>query len=807
MAYSRKSSFAAGELDPALHERTTLDKYQSGLATLRNAHIGKTGRVVSRAGTVFLKKPKYDDKNCIIVSPPYDPYLIEWGDQYVRIHDVTYDQGAPALTAFSEDTHDWLESDLPKVQFEFSGRFAYIFCEGKEMKKMVVGPLDPFNVFLDTRFQTNLEIYNLPPAKTVTNWAYSTGAGNYPVDYIMTYVINGQESLPSGVLSMGRIPLIAGESNVSRLIYGPTGTLPLPTEVKVYRRPQAGGAFGYIGSASTNSIASGNVVYDFVDYGGGADYTHAPPTVDFSPLSAKPKTGMIYQQRLIINDSTDKEAIYASRPGFQNNFTRDYPLDSDSALQFKSGTTGNARVLRFLDSNGLTVFTTAGIYANDPGALTPENIAMNSKGNWVIEDRVPPLKIPGGVLFVDKLTNTIRSLIFSNEAGGYPGEEVSIFSNHLFLNKNVISWTFQDGDIPLVWIVFDDGSLISLTYQREHQMQAWSRHDSSNGLFECCTTVKDLSAKSQTFFVVKRGSVRTIECTTHRFTPDIKEFIGMDSSVVFDQTMNAALGGVIFDITPNNPDDWTGPLTVTCNYMALSMTPGNGQVGTTWRFFDKDGSAVDLVVTTFLSANQVIVQPSVEFPFDQALNVTLYSVATTLGGLGHLEGQLVSVMVDGYVISSPNNDIENYADITVVGGAVTLPNGLKGAFIRIGVPFTSDVETLDVDTVEQKPTLLESKIVSRVFVKVYRTRGLYIGSKFSANDALTDGSDADYRMEDPETLNDNDDFIGNAAQALITKRYELPIPNDWKSSGRICIRQVDPLPYEILSIIPDLSLP
>lgn len=813
MAYSRKTSFAAGELDPALHERTNLEKYQSGLATVRNAYIGKTGRIIGRQGTQFVERPKYDDKECIIFSPPYDSILIEWGHQYVRTHYVSFENNIPLFSFYTEDAHDWTESDLKNIHYEFSGRYVYLFCKGKKMKKMVVGVLDIADPLLDSRFLSDAEMFYLPPAKTVAGVA-GTGAG-YTVDYVLTYVLNGEESLMSGVIGIYSLPITSGTSNTVRLIYTPSpATVPLPSEIRVYRRPRSGNAFGYIGSSSTSSVQGGNIVYDFIDLGGGADYTQAPPTLDYNALNAKGRTGTIYQQRLIVTEEKNEEAIHASRPGYPNNFSRDYPLDDDSALTFKAGTSGNAKVLRFINNNGLIAFTTAGIFANEPGALSPSNLAMDRKGNWVIDERVRPLEVPGGILFVDLSTNTIRSLIYSNEAGGYPGEELSIFSNHLFLNKKIVSWSYQEGDIPLIWVVFDDGSLASLTYQREHQMQAWSRHDTLGGKFECTTTVKDLYSKSATYFVVKRGDKRTIEYLPPRFVGNFKEYYGVDAGCQWNFTLNGFSGGSTFSLVPQDPNDWAGLLQLNSTYSIFVNTAGNGAAGTTWRFFDKQGSAVDLEVVTFLNDTTVIVQPSVEFPFDEAQDITLQMLATTLGidpgycpgKLDHLEGQLVSVLVDGYVISSPNNNIENYPEIRVVGGAVTLPNELKGAFIRIGLPLISDVETLDIDTIEQKPMLLESKIVNRVYVKVYRTRGIYVGSTFPPNDVLTDESDANIVMEDPEHRNEDID-VGNAAQEPVSKRYEISIPNDWDSNGRIAIRQVDPLPYEILSIIPDITLP
>lgn len=814
MAYSRKTSFAAGELDPALYERTNLEKYQSALATARNVYVGKTGRVVGRQGTQFVERPKYDDKQCIILSPPYDSILIEWGHQYVRTHYITFDNNIPLFSFYTEDSHDWTEFDLENIHYEFSGRYCYLWCKGKIMKKMVVGILDPFDPLLDARFLSNSEMFYLPPAKTVAGVA-GTGTG-YDVDYVLTYVLNGEESLVSGVINVYKMVIATGNSNTVRLIYTPSpATVPLPSEIKVYRRPRAGNAYGYIGSSVTSSVVSGDIVYDFIDLGGAADYTQSPPTLDFDALNGKGRTGTIYQQRLITTEEKNEEAIHASRPGYPNNFSRDYPLDDDSALTFKAGTSGNAKVLRFINNNGLIAFTTAGIFTNEPGALGPSNLAMDRKGNWVIDQRVRPLEVPGGILFVDQSTNTIRSLIYSNEAGGYPGEELSIFSNHLFLNKKIVSWSFQDGDIPLIWVCFDDGTLASLTYQREHQMQAWTRHDSAmDAKFECCTTVKDIYSKSATYFVVKRGNIRTIEYLPPRFVNNFKEYYGVDSGCQWNFTLNSMAGGARFDLVPQDPLDWAGELMLYSSKVAFTNTAGNGAIGTTWRFFDKQETSVDLVVTEYISATQVKVQPSVEFPFDEASNVTLQMLATKLGvdpgycygKLAHLEGQLVSVLVDGYVESSPNNNIENYAEVRVVDGAVTLPNELKGAFIRIGLPLTSDVETLDIDTIEQKPMLLESKIVNRVYVKVYRTRGIYVGSTFPVNDVLTDESDANIVMEDPEHRNEVID-LGNSAQQPVTKRYEIAIPNDWDSNGRIAIRQVDPLPFEILSIIPDITLP
>lgn len=879
MAYHIQSSFGAGELDPALHERTTFDKYQHGLKTLRNSHIGKTGRVISRGGRLhniitknpvtwsagtfttpavataessnhkmgtgtivqvsattslptglsaatnyyviyistdqfglatslanaiagtrinfltdgvgtltFTPQESFTGKKSILFSPPFTNKVIEWGHRYVRIHNTS-------TGTYAEEGHDWTEDDLPYIHFVPTLLHVYIFRYGKPFKKMVIGDLVAFSLIpfvpdLYSRFVTNTGDFLYSP--TYKSFAKNGPPTGHSVEYAVTFVTNGQETtLYTIASSTFLLPILNGESN-DITFFGVSD--PNVTEMRVYRRPIQGNAFGFIGSTPVTFATDTT----FRDIGADADYTHSPPSFDFTAhLDTGPRTGCVYQQRLLTTEYENQEAIHASRTGYQLNFIRDYPLADDSALTFKAGTTGYARVLRLLDNGGLLAFTTAGIFQS-VGALTPTNLAMEKKGNWVIEETVPPLEVPGGILFVDKATNTVRTLVYSNEAGGYPGEEVSIFSNHLFLNRKIVSWAFQDGDIPLIWVVFDDGDLISLTYQREHQMSAWSRHD-CEGTVESVTVVKDVSENAVPYFLIKRGDERYVEKGTPRFFSDIKDFVGMDAAVTFKS--NLASGGAIIDVVANDITDWEGLLTITSDVAVFANTADNGAVGTIFRFFDSQGSAVDLEVVTYNSTTSVVVQPSVEFPSNEGEEVDLYKTYSHLTGLDHLNGKFVSLMVDGYVVASPLNNIENYPELMVVGGQLDIPNGKRGAFVHVGLPFAADVETLDIDTTEQKPTLLESRIINKLYMKVYNTRGLYVGSEFPENDRVEGMTDVDEMTEDI-----NLGIVGNACEKPITKRKELSIPNDWKTNGRVCLRQVDPLPFEILSIIPDISV-
>lgn len=879
--YRDQSSFSAGELDPALHQRTDLDKFRTGLATLRNAFIGKSGRIISRNGTTFTSLTQVPTNPSVIFSPPYSDFIIEVGVGSIKAY---YIGNSESYVVTSTVATTYTAADIPNIHFvtatstrakiraDFFGGIAliYIFCKGKAVRKLQV---DSYTLsFVDETATTIGDIFYLPAPPTFVSKDTSAGAG-YAVDYAITYVFDGLESdfvvYPSSTSGL-LFPDAAGDVNAFTFAIATNiidANLPRVSEIRVYRRPAislGGNAFGYVGSAP-----GGVRNNQFIDTGGAADYAHAPPiSISIPGITAAPvgaphvnpirlitsKTGCIHQQRLIVNDEANPEALYASRTGYPNSFFKESPLSDDSALAFKAGATGSANVLRVFDSPyGLLVFTTVGVYQNT-GALAPQNLGLNKVSTLVIQENVPPLEVPGGIICVDKSTNSIQSLVYSYVEQTFPPDELSIYSNHLFNGKKVVSWAFQDGAIPLVWVVMDDGSLLSLTYQREQQMRAWARHDSDGASFECVTVRKDLNNQSVAYFQVNRGGVRMIESMSPRILTDVKDFVGTDCSFNFKINIATAIGldsiglpNAVFHINPEDVTDWSGRLRILSdkNVFKTGQNPvlDTGVLyedfdfvaypvfyniktlvdGTTidpahplvLRFFTQSGSAVDLNILEYINEQQIVVEPiDVEFPSAQRTNVKLYQTfgpALNMGRLvsgngtllqeSPLEGKELSVLVDGYVFGSPNNNDQDYDSYRVSQGQITLKEGKLGAIIHAGLPFTSDVETLDIDTVEQKPVQFEAKIVNQVYIDVLNTRGLYVASEFADNDQVDNMVIPEVMHEDPIL-----GVVGNRALPLIKKRYNLSIPNDWHSNGRVCIRQVDPLPFEILAISPDLEV-
>lgn len=822
-------SFSSGELDPILHDHVTLEKFKKGLHTARNAMITKTGGLMSRFSRAFFKTQKTAQTAIKLFSPPNSSALIEVGVAYVRVYDFDGNLAADLFTAYTA-------TDIENMHFTASGKHIYMFVLGTGVGKLLYDDATPV-------FESN--IFDLPAAPTAMAITANGAPTGYAVDYLVTLVVNGEESeLVEITGTTYKKPLAAGQSNTITVeLDADVLEIDKYNEIRVYRRPNAGGAYGFIGT-STNFYDDGAGALEgaFEDLGGNADFTNGVQSsitksgfLGVPVIDLEPKTGIIYQQRLLqanmqIDVVGDEEAIIASRPAYQNNFNRDFPYDSDSALKFKSGTSGKASVLRMVDNDGLIVFTDVGVFVS-VGVLTVDNIALEKKGSWIIDETVPPLSVAGGVFFVDKSTNTVRQLIFSQDILTYQTLDQSIFSDHLFRGRTITSWAYQTGSIPVIIVTFSDGTWASFTYHFEHQMRAWTRHDSEYPVEQ----VEGTGVADSTFFVTNKDGVRQIEVSIPRFTPASEILANpeydkgsthsfMDAIKTYSNLLNDNLAGSdVFLLVPVVADTWDGDLTLTCgtsgifsNSGSIPLNPDAGVLGVVHRVFASDGTAVDLIVTARASSNSITVRPSIEYPEDDDSGFRLYQCFAAVTGLDHLEGEQISLMGDGYVLKSPYNDIENYGTTAVVSGVLTLPalseskSGELGwyAIVIAGRPIVADVKTLNVSTVEQKPTLIESINVLKLYIRVHLTRGLYVANEFpeEAENGVDGTGVLGMENFDVYKVPRGNDILGNKFLEAQSERVTLPLKGSWESQGKVSLRQVDPVHFQILSIIPDIEV-
>lgn len=151
----------------------------------------------------------------------------------------------------------------------------------------------------------------------------------------------------------------------------------------------------------------------------------------------------------------------------------------------------------------------------------------------------------------------------------------------------------------------------------------------------------------------------------------------------------------------------------------------------------------------------------------------------TITGLWHLEGKTVNILGDGAVF--PPQVVEN--------GSVELEHPVSKA--HIGLPIEANLKTLPI-TIEAAPTFGPSyvKNVSRAFLQVHRSGGIFVGPDF---DNLVEHKQ---RTDEP----------WGAPPRLISGEVEVPLTTTWSKDGAVCVRQTAPLPLTVQSIALEVSV-
>lgn len=98
----RQNSFVGGEIAPGLSSAFDLEKVQLSVQRMENAVPVVHGGVENRGGTQFIQQFKYNDRKVRLIPFTFSvaqSYVLEFGDEYIRIHSGEGGTLADRLTA------------------------------------------------------------------------------------------------------------------------------------------------------------------------------------------------------------------------------------------------------------------------------------------------------------------------------------------------------------------------------------------------------------------------------------------------------------------------------------------------------------------------------------------------------------------------------------------------------------------------------------------------------------------------------------------------------------------------------------
>lgn len=842
-------SFASGEIAPALYARVDFFKYTTGLRTCRNFFIMRHGGATNRPGTKFVGEVSDSSKKVRLrqfIFNENQTYVLEFGDQYLRfiqngnqlteasktitgitqadpavvtstahgysngdevyissvsgmtqvnnrnfkVANVTAntfelqemdstDLDSTGYTAYSsggtaekiyEITTPFLEADLPTLQFAQSADVVTIVHPSYAPRELA--RVAALNWTLTT-------ITTAPGISPPSPTSVTGGTGSTTINYRLTSVAEDdyEESLISASASSGNGPgTVANPLTVNWTVASGA------QEYNVYRTEN--GIHSLIGVAGGTS---------FVDVGADADGTKTPP-IDrtlFNATDDYPSAVTYFQQRILFaNTNNDPEKVWTSRTGLFKNFTISSPIQDDDAISFTLVGRQVNEIKHMIDIGKLVILTSSGEWTLDSesGVLTPTTLNLRQQSYNGSSD-LAPIIIGNSALYVQARGSIVRDLGFDFAVDGYKGNDLTIFSTHLFDDYSLVDWAYQQVPHSVLWCVRSDGTLLALTYVREQSLLAWSRHDFDGGTIEnVCVVPED--DEDVLYVTVNRtidGSTkRYIERMNTRSIIDIEDSTFLDSYLSYDGRNTGST-----TMTLSGGTDWvyTETLTLTASVSTFVST----DVGNAIHLEDSSGNVIRAVIQSYTSGTVVDVKPNRTVPTSlRNTAVTTWTKAVdSLQGLWHLEGKQVSIFADGFVVANPNNS--SYDTVTVSNGSISLDKTY--GVIHVGLPYISDIETLDIDSTQSETLADKYKNTKNVTLFVEESRGIFVGPKPPTSDT-TDPLEGLVEMK----LR-NDEGYDDPVR-LKTGTIDVNIKPEWNSNGRVFVRQVDPIPLSVLAVAP-----
>jgi hypothetical protein len=321
--------------------------------------------------------------------------------------------------------------------------------------------------------------------------------------------------------------------------------------------------------------------------------------------------------------------------------------------------------------------------------LTPTNFSVKRQSKYG-SSNMQSMVVNDTVLFVDFVGRKIRELVYNDQQQKYVAPDLTALAEHI-TESGIVCFAHQRNPDSIVWAVLADGSLVSMTYERDQNVIAWAKHPTT-------------------------GTVQSV-C-----------------------------------VTPGTTED----------KISLSITREINNVDVTFieRFAPRafDTKADSFFVDAGITYNG--------------------SPATSITGLNHLEGETVSILADGLVITPQ----------TVTGGAITLATAASK--VHAGLPFTYKLQPMRLDITTQGGSRGMIKRIYEVVISFLNT----LNAKYG--DSTSDLHDINWAQEQNTT----------GEPALHTGDVSVHFDGGFSVDDPIIISGSDPLPATIRAIIPKVEV-
>lgn len=108
--------------------------------------------------------------------------------------------------------------------------------------------------------------------------------------------------------------------------------------------------------------------------------------------------------------------------------------------------------------------------------VTPTNIIVTPQTDFGSAETVRAHSVGPATLFVDRVHRKLREMTYNFELDRHVATDVSIVSEHLFrLGLRILDMEYQKNPISTIWLLTPEGQMLTMTYEKDHEVSAWSQ--------------------------------------------------------------------------------------------------------------------------------------------------------------------------------------------------------------------------------------------------------------------------------------------------------------------------------------------
>lgn len=804
------SNFVRGELSPRMEGRSDAEAFYQGLAKLENALVLPQGGVEKRPGTIYVDTVQDTSKASRLIPFVVNEekrYILELYDGGIRI--FQNDDGAHTarttkytLTLDVAPASDWTVGTA--IAGQTSGTRAYVLAKVSGTEWIIS---EPDGTFTDGEVLRGLDSdgndedadqgagYPTVSTSTVTNIVQQIDSASFfDADdlALVKYVQAGRQMVftcrnkqPKLLTWLNDTGWLWTNFKISVPEWQPADEEVVPVSISALDLAAIFDQGTKPWQPETQFVGSGYEKGEIVKYSGSfyrclndvlsdsdpaTDTTNwllmttSPHENPFDTAGAYPASCAYFQDRVIFGGTDEREeTFWGSATGKYQMFILG-PLDGD-AWRYSLLSDRSDKIQWISSREVLIIGTTGGewVIGGGQAGITPRTVLAKRQTTFGSAD-IQGTLINENIVFVQKGARKLREYYYQNELQAYRAGDLTFWSDHI-TGDGVRELAFSSDPDPILWVLRTDGVLLSLTYDKVTRTMGWARHI-TDGEIESIAVIP-AGNEDELWMTVKRtidgSATRYLEYMSARYQNGMEDRHHVDAGTILD-------GGESFELEAATAAD---PVSVTATAHGLST-------GDRVRITDVTGMT-ELEGRTFLitvvDVNTFTLDNEDGTGRDPATAGTMVQVYAQVTGLTHLEGETVNVAVDG----GP------HAQRTVSSGTITLDDGRYGNVIHVGLPFTMELQTMNIMAAVAEAKKGRMHAVRARFIDTVQAKAGYDAEALE-----------EIIFREPSTP------YGEPTQ-LFTGEKNVPLGGDYDNDQRVTIESAQPVPCTVAVILPELG--